>query len=450
MTHGIISPMSQTILIEPNDKLKKVYSINLNTYAATDVVDRRNAEDTIELLSILPSINLIISRAQVGEEKTALRIRNFLKERNMDIPMIVLGECKELAGSVLSLKEPISHQVLVEHAAQTLGIKEQELKQKVLPAFIPLQAYYFYEIAHTPCDVYIRIYKGESGYQFVKRLHAQDSFTQEDIAKYEKQGLTHFYIPKDFQQYFVNFVTNNIIQQLEKEDLDFGERLETNSAAYEIVREQIAQVGLDESLGQLAQSCIQSMVTSIKHSPTLSSLLKKLFSNKIGYAYQHAHLVCVVGDFILSKQTWYESKHLELFTIVSFFSDITLKSQEQIRVNTMEELEQSKLSDEQKQSVLGHAKDASEIIMEYPGHTAAIQEIIQQHQGKEDGHGFAQNPSDELHPIAKVFIVADAFVKTMLDPKMPKNKKDILAILYAQYTNPSYQKIIRVLEQKID
>lgn len=442
--------MSQTILIEPNGKLKKVYSLNLNTYASTDVVDRANAEDAIALLNILPTISLIVCRAEVEEEKTAIEIFNFLAEKEMEIPMIILGECKELSGDVLTLKEPVTWELLVKHAGAILGVEEEEAKEKAQPAFIPVEAFYFYDIDHTPCDVYIRIKKKDHGYQFVKRLHAQDNFTQADIEKYEKQGLIHFYIPKDFQQYFVNFVTNTIIQELERVDLELGDRLATNANAYEIVRERIAEVGLDEAINQLADTCIESMIKTIQESPALATLLKKLFSNKISYAYQHAHLVCVIGDFILSKQTWYEKKHLDLFTLVSFFSDITLRNPKQIRINTTADLLASDLSDEQKQAVLGHAKDAAELIRDYPGHSPAIQDIIMQHQGSMDGHGFPEDPSDEIHPISKVFIVADAFVKIMLDPDMPKNKKEILSILYAQYTNPSYQKIVKVLEQKID
>ena len=442
--------MSQTILIEPSEKLKKIYSLNLNTYASTDVVDRENAEDAIALLSILPSISLIVVRAKVGEENTAVAIHNFLAQRQLDIPVIVLGDCKELEGQTLVLKDPVNWENLIKHAAQALGVEEKEAQKKVQPAFVPVEINYFYEIGHTPCDVYIRIKKNDGNYQFVKRLHAQDSFNAEDIQKYEQQGLTHFYLTKDFQQYFVNFLTNSIIKELERADLELGARLATNSNAYQIVQERIAEVGLDDAVSQLADSCIESMVKSIQESPTLATLLKKLFSNKISYAYQHAHLVCVVGDFILSKQKWYEKKHLDLFTLVSFFGDITLKTPKQIRINTMIEVEASGLSDEHKQAVLGHAADAAEIIMEYPSSTPTIQEIIRQHHGCRDGHGFSASPDDDLHPMAKVFIVADAFVKIMLDPEMPKNKKEILSILYAQYTNPSYEKIIKVLEQKID
>jgi HD-GYP domain-containing protein (c-di-GMP phosphodiesterase class II) len=442
--------MSQTILIETNEDLKKLYTLNLKTYAGTDVIDRANASDTIALLKILPSINLIITTAKVEGEYTAVDLYKYIQKYELDIPMIVLGECKELSEHVLTLKSPVDWEILIKHATKLLGITEEELQKKIIPDFLPIETKYFYEIDHTPCDIYIRIKKSNAEFEFVKRLHAQDSFDAETINKYEKQGLKEFYIPKDYQQYFVNFVTNNLIQKLENQFLGIEDRLHLNASAYEIVKDQITDLGIDENIAELANSSIKSMITAIRENPKLASLLKMLLSSRISYAYQHAHLVCVIGDFILSKQKWYQEKHLDVFTYAAFFADITLKTGKQIRINAEDELMRSDLSEAEKQAVLSHALDAANIIKDTEFFSEYLYLVLKQHQGSETGLGFPTDPSEEIHPIAKCFIIADAFVKIMLDPNGPKNKKDILTILYAQYTNPSYQKIIKVLEQKID
>lgn len=442
--------MSQTILIEPNSELKKLYSINLNTYAGTDIIDRESATDTIALLNILPSINLIITIPKVESEYTAVDIHKYIMKNNLDIPMIILGDCKELNEEVLCLKTPVDWEILVKHASNLLGVTEEEIRKKIKPNYVPILTKYFYEIDHTPCDVYIRIKKSKDEFEFVKRLHDQDSFENADILKYEKQGLKEFYIPRDYQQYFVNFVTNNLIKKLESQNLGIEDRLSLNSTSFDIFKDRINTVGLDEDIQELAQSSIKSMITTIKENPKLSNLLKMLLSSKISYAYQHAHLICVIGDFILSKQSWYEEKHLDIFAYAAFFSDITLRSVSQIKINSNEELASSDLADDEKEEVKLHAKKASELIVGTPLYTEYLQTVILQHQGSIDGINFPDNPSEEIHPISKVFVIADGFVKLMLDPQGPKNKKDILIILYAQFTNPTYQKIIKVLEQKID
>jgi response regulator RpfG family c-di-GMP phosphodiesterase len=441
--------MSQTILIESNDDLKKLFSLNLTTYTGTDVVLRTNAKDAIELLKILPSISLIITNAKTGTESTAVEIYQFLKSADVDIPMIVLGECSEISHEVLSLNEPISWELLIKKAGELLGVTNEEIREKVKPNFVPISINYFFEIDHTPCEVYIRIKKSQGEYQFVKRIHEQDSFTAEDIEKYLKQGLKNFYIEQDYIQYFVTFVTNSIISRLEGE-LPLINRLSTNASAYEIVREHIQKVGLSDEISELAEVNIQSMIKAIQEAPKLSNLLKLLFTSKISYAYQKSHLVCVIGNFIMSKQSWYAAQHLETLTYLSFFSDITLKSAKQLRINSNEDLEIAELSTDEKKQVLTHSKDASNLLKESGNTNEDIELTVLQHQGQLDGIGFPEQPSDECHPIAKVFIISDAFVKTMLDPSSAKSKKEILTILYLQFSSPSYQKIIKVLEQKIE
>ncbi len=181
--------MSQTILIESNDDLKKIYSLNLNTFVGTDVIHRKNADDTIELLRILPQVGLVIAQAKVGLEETALKIYHFIKTEGLATNLIVMGECKSISNEVMCLQEPVSWEILIKQAAQHLGVTLQDAINKVKPDYLPVGVHYFYDITRTPCDVYIRIKKAPNDYQFVKRIHSKDVFDKAVIQKYEDQGL---------------------------------------------------------------------------------------------------------------------------------------------------------------------------------------------------------------------------------------------------------------------
>lgn len=440
--------MSQTILIESNEDLKKIFSLNLNTFVGTDVIHRKNADDTIELLRILPQVGLIITQAKVGTEDTAIKIFNHIKSENLATALIVMGAPKGITGEVLCLQEPVSWEILIKQAAQHLGVNLQDSIGKVRPDYLPVGVHYFYDISKTPCDIYIRIKKGPNDYQFVKRIHSKDVFDKSSIRKYEDQGLKEFYVPKDYIQYFTTFVTNNLIQKLEREDLHIEDRILTTANAHEIVRESIQAIGFDEASVELSDASINSMVKSVKNSPQVAELLKFLFSNKVAYAYQHCHLLALMCHYVLSKQSWYRPEHLETLSFVSFFSDVTLKSNAQMRISTMRDLNESNLTDEEKRQVMTHAKDAVGLMTNHPDANDYIKTVLIQSHGKNDGVGIEENPGEDLHPLSKVFIVADAFVKILLNPSMPSSKKDILPILSARFTNASYQKIIKALEQK--
>lgn len=440
--------MSQTILIEPHEDLKKIYALNLNTFVGTDVIHRKSADDAIELLRILPQVGLIITRASINNDDTAVKIHRFIKNEGLSTSMIVVGECKPISHEVMCLPEPVSWESLIKQAAKHLGVTLQDAINKVKPDYLPVGVHYFYDITRTPCDVYLRIKKGPNEYQFVKRIHQKDVFDKAEIKKYEDQGLKEFYIPKDYLQYFTTFVTNNLIQKLEREDLTLEDRILTTANAHEIVRETIQNIGFDDVSVELSDASINSMVKSVKNSPEVTQLLKFLFSNKVTYAYQHCHLLALMCHYVLSKQSWYKPEHLETLSFVSFFSDVTLRSHQQMQISSMKDLAESNLSDEEKKQVLTHAKDAVALLNNHPDANDYIKTVLTQSHGKLDGVGFEDNPGEELHPLSKVFIVADAFVKILLNPALPSSKKEILPLLSARFMNPSYQKIIKALEQK--
>lgn len=442
--------MSQTILIEPNEELRKVYSLNLNTFAGTDVIIRKDAEDAMQLMKILPTISLLIVKNKVGEEQTAAKLYEFLQAQHMDIPLLVLGECEPLFGKALCLDEPISWEQLVQQAAKLLGVTPEDLAKRVTPDFISVGLSYFYDITQVPCDVYIRIRKAPGEFQFVKRIHSKDVFDATVIKKYEDQGLQEFYIQHDYRQYFTTFVTNSLVKKLERSDLGLEDRILTTAHSYDVVTDQVTSVGIDSALVELADASINSMISSVKNSPQLTQLLKFLFTSKVSFAYQRCHLIAVMSQYILSKQSWYQPKHLEILSFVSFFSDITLKSTKQISVNNNEDLMSFDLTDEERSAVMNHAKDSAALLVSHPSANEYIKTVLLQHHGKMDGIGFEENPGEDLHPLSKVFIVADAFVKTLLRTDMPSSKKEILPILYAKYQSPSYQKIIKALEQKFE
>jgi hypothetical protein len=190
------------------------------------------------------------------------------------------------------------------------------------------------------------------------------------------------------------------------------------------------------------------MVKSVKSSPEVANLIKFLFSNKVSYAYQHCHLLALMCHYILSRQSWYREDHLQILTFVSFFSDITLKSNQQMEITSMKDLFEANLTDEEKRSVMNHAAEAVEILKDHPEANDYIKTVLIQSHGRADGIGFEENPGEDLHPLSKVFIIADTFVKILLNPELPNKKQDILPIIYSRFTNPSYQKIAKALEQK--
>ena len=81
--------------------MNDLISVNLTTYLGVDLIHRKNAAETISLLAILPSIDLIICNSKTDEEDSANLLNDYLIDNQLDISMIVLG------GNVIKQSENV-------------------------------------------------------------------------------------------------------------------------------------------------------------------------------------------------------------------------------------------------------------------------------------------------------------------------------------------------------
>ncbi len=84
--------MSQVILIEENPNLRDLLSINLKTFVGAEVIPRANSIEVINLLNILPNVDLIITQSKIKDEETAKLIMNYIAENDLEIGVIVNGK----------------------------------------------------------------------------------------------------------------------------------------------------------------------------------------------------------------------------------------------------------------------------------------------------------------------------------------------------------------------
>lgn len=425
--------MSQTILIENNLDLKKTFSQTLDTFIGSEFIHQKTAEDTIGLLKILPHVTLIITRNKIGEEDTAFKLFEYISNEALPISLIVLGDCPELAGLVHIINEPINLDLLVHQTIETLGLFNESPQE-----YVPVGLHYFYEMEKLPCDVFIRI-KAEPNYKFIKRIHAMDTFDRLSIDRYAENGLQEFYISKDELENLQYFVTRELISKLSRYDLPAQEMILATASAHQIVREVVNSTGLDTNSIELSEASIKSMMDSMLYSPNVVSDLNFILSESMPLAYQLSHLKSLMCHFALSRQKWYRRKHLETVCFVSFFYDITLSDRDLKRY----------LYFADKNKLMSRPAQLVGIIELHPMMDSMSRTIITQSVGSKDGTEWVENPAEDLHVLSKIFIVAECFVKILLNPNEPSIKRDILTLLFMKFENPSYQKIIKSLGQKL-
>ena len=440
--------MAQVILIEENKTLNDLISVNLTTYLGVDLIQRKNAGETIALLSILPDIDLIITANKIGDEFTSKIISDYITTNRLETGLIVLGSDQLIKNDfTINIANPNEWEKIIHGSAKILGINENVLAQKVIPDYIAVPVRYFLNLDNSNCDVFIRIKKTPTEYQFVKRIHNGDTFSKESIKRYLEQGLENFHISKDYYKDFTIYLSNKLVEKMESQDMDQTQKIQIMGESYEIAIKEIMRLGFNSETIQLTEAIIQNMVKNFEKSPEMSNLLHKVINSQTGLLFQRCHMTSIVAFEMVKNLKIKDPKAHEKMAYASFFHDIMLTENEILsKINSFDEFEKANLSEEQWDMVFNHAMEASILIRKHPEAPTGVDEIIKHHHGASNGKGFS-NSIEKLPELSKIFIIAHHFVLELLHFKEIGGKpKPVTEELFKRYPSPEVANIIKSLE----
>jgi HD-GYP domain-containing protein (c-di-GMP phosphodiesterase class II) len=443
--------MAQVILIESNETMNDLLSINFTSYLGVDLIHRKNASETINLLNILPSIDLIICCAKVGSEDTANDIHNYILQNKLEINLIVLGgSLSKKTTNTIEVVDGHDWERVIQNSAKILGINEEVLSKKIVPDYVAVPVKYFLNLDTVNCDVFIRIKKSATEFQFVKRIHNGDSFTKDAIVRYQDQGLEFFHIPKEHHKNFAIFLSNRLVERIDQPNMNEGQKIQLMGESYDIATKEILSLGFNSETIQLTDSIISNMIRNFEKSPEMSNLLHKVINSKTGILYQRCHMTSVVATEMIKNLKINEHNTIEKVAFASFFHDIILTDKPELsKINSFEELEKSQLSESDWDLVFNHAHEASLLIKTYPDAPLGADEIIRHHHGAFNGKGFS-NAIDRLPDLSKIFIIAHHFVLELLKFKENGGEpKPLTEELSKRYPSPEILIIIKSLEKTL-
>jgi len=436
--------MSQLILLE-SDNLKALLSQKLSRSLGVEVTCLNTAEEAINLIKTLLICPLIITRTVMGQEKTAEKLYLYLSSQGHQESLIVLGDHPKLKFVVPCLPAPLNFEDMIKESRKKLSVLILDNEKE----FLPVNIFYLASLQETPCDLYLRIKKADNVYQFVKLIKRDETIEKTKIEKYRSLDLKEVYVTSGNIDIFFASLTKSLTTRIEDKTLKPETRILATAEAYEIFRLMIREADSTGQSSAISKASIECMQETIETSPQIANLVVFLLTNQVNFAYQQCHLRTLICHHVLTKQSWYKKQHLNILTFASFFADVTLDTNEEMLISSVEEFDQTYYSEGSRFKVLFHPREAIDIAKNHPDFNDTIQAVILQSNGNVEGFGLEQTPSENLHPLSKIFIIADGFVRILLNPRLPSNKKEILELLAARYTNPTYKKIIKSLESKI-
>lgn len=435
--------MSITLLIGDNDRTLDMYALNLEMYVGCEVLRKSTFAESLDLLKVLPKLDLIITQKDIANEGAVSILDEFLVGANKEIPLIILGNDVKLKSKATCIPLSTDIKPLIKSAASILGVSAQTMLQQVVPDYYPVSINYLTFLANSFCTIFEKV---DDGFQI---LFGNGSVVeQEEISNKKSAGVVNLYVSKEDRLKFVADLTKSIVSQLSDKELDIDLRVKSTEATMNIVIEKVGVnlQGFDEELVGLAASAIDSLATVVDQAPSLKNLLHTLLNNQSSFLYKHSQLTTFLCFHAIDNMEWGTLEQKNKLAFISFFHDIALTRDELASISTEDELEDSAISKEDKDRVNKHALAAANLIKDYPKAPIGADAIIKQHHGSRSGIGFAKHCGDNISPLAIVFIVCEALGHKILSPAEGEEKiSDAIETLHYRFTSEKYSNVLRAL-----
>ncbi len=435
--------MNLTLLVENNPKIESFYKLNLFTWLGLETVSAADATAAMKILGGTDGkmVNLIIARARIGKEESAAEIVNFLKSKNLNIPVIVIGPCREIPGTFAHMANSLQLKTMIQGAAKALGITAQSMSTKTVPDYFPIPLIFFGMLKRSACHVYI---KENNSYSL--RFEKLKDFGPDEIRKLEISDVKTLYVNKLDRLEFVNNVTSELMASLGDDEISPDEQVTAADSVMVLAAKKLLSIGVTEETVTIAKKSMESMRKNTKVNPKLSKLLDRLLANKTSYLFTHTQILSYIGLHIIKNIDWGNPEQEEKILFIAFFHDIALEKDEHARIKSSLELKKSEFNEMDKSLVDRHAQIAAELVAKFPHAPMGADQIIRQHHGNLNGVGFSDHFGNNVSPMSIVFIVAEEFARIVLkyaDSEL--NRSQMIRELKDAFPTSRFQKVIDLL-----
>jgi len=444
--------LSHAILISSNEVICNLYEINMRAYVGTNVSVKPTVIAAKALLEHAPDLNAIIAINDSEQDIIAIKdLEDFVLANNMKIPVIIISKKNHDFKSKLLIKNKYDIRSLLQTMAKILEITAKEMAQRPVPKFFPIPIRLIKTMNETDCDIYYRNQNDDLEIEYFKIIEKETEIADK-INNYLDEGVNELYVDSEHRLKFINRASAAIIQELNNKDVTIEDKVEIASQGQALVAEEIFESEeISKEVAKISETCIKAIHETVRDVPKMKNLLSMLVANKSDYVYKHSVLATYFANGIISNISWGSKEQQEKVAFALFFHDLFLAPvmRKYPRCTNEEDLLFSDdVSDEDKETVLDHAKMAGQLIKTFPKCPMGADMIITQHHGMTSGKGFAVNYKDDISPLSKIMIISEhaaSYVLTKLeegDREKYNNKAEIMQQLESRYKSHTYKKII--------
>lgn len=410
MSQAVDSPV--IVLFEDRPKQGMVFQLNLSIYLDARVQRVTDLRELKKALAGPDGIHLVITRNTIKGASLVQKIVDFLASSNSPVPVICLGDHKELPGlHVVGSDNEVKP--MLQTAAKLLGITAKQMVSKKRADTYEIAPEFLNMLFTFPCDIFT-----DGGKGLEKVFTAGDTVPRAKVTKLVKDSR-----PLVVDAYQRLKLANAVTEQAAKatEDLTSEPGLGTEkkmsllSASLDMVASQFQNAGMDEETIKLANASIKAVEKIAESTSSVGNLVKQLLETQGGYRYAHCQLITFLGFHVIKMMNWWGDDQRSILSQAAFYHDISLTSDEQAMVRNAKMLGDLAGNDPQLSELLNsHPQLAARELQNSPEIQPEVVRVVIQHHGSPLGKGFSYDIA-KLDPIAKTFILSEEWGDYLMD-----------------------------------
>lgn len=434
------------ILVDSSSTSRKLFSQNIELFTGAKVHTMANADEVIDQINRKDNpteFHLIISDNMVGDENTILKIFYTVNSQKLGIPIILLGKNPKVAADVTEIDKERWREV-VKAAGKLMEVTAEDMAELEVPDYYPLSLYgvlFNFKTSHT-------IYLKNSSSEYTIWKKPGENISKSEVRELLFQGYRKLYLSKLIRLEFIEGLSINILHSLKSSDLSAIEKLNATSVAFDMTTQKLIESGFSKESLEQSKSVINAIVSVTASSDGLDVFLDILTEGNESYLYRHTMMICAVAQGCLTHLEWGNKNQIVCVCYAAFFHDLTIPEDHLCRVQSLEELNSSKLSTTDLDRIDKHALRASEIVKDFSQVPIGVDQIILQHHGSLNGVGISKERSldNRLSPLAIVFIVVEEFVSQLIKKEGAK-PLDIIQSLSSVYEKGKEKKVLEAIKK---
>ncbi|MCP4912453.1 MAG: hypothetical protein GY909_04990 [Oligoflexia bacterium] len=410
----------QILIVESDKQTRATLELNLRKEFDVNIHVKDDATDALGVLELFDDFIAVISLNKVGNEDTANKIKDSVRE---GVLFFIMGDTDiEPNPTTFLIDEYPDVKFIAKKIREKISADKKEVIKKVNDSisYKKLSLDILTYISTTPVDLYVKV-KAQGKFQ--KYINRETEFEQMEVLKLEKLGHKYFYTTEDDFKVFLEYITLRLGQTFDTNDLNKATQKEITQKFFNY----LSELEMKPAIAEMANKAVDSIFEDLDKQKDIKSLLNKIFKDNKDFKYQSSMMTSAIALSLVSKFTWSNEAIKKDLVLCSFLHDMSLTEPDHIRVLTEYDLNQIILSNEETEKIRHHAKLAAEVLEKSDKIPQSTINLIKHHHGNIGGVGFQQKDlSTAISQVDRLFMVSEAFSHQLLS--CPSGKVNLKAM----------------------